>query len=303
MNNSANRNFNSFRMNVTSQFGEDGIIGELLLRLNGPDATQPRWCVEFGAWDGEHLSNTFNLITNKGYHAVLIEADKERFDQLCRNLPQDSVVKVNAFVALEGGFALDSILSRTSIPVDFDVLSIDIDGNDYYILESLKIYHPKLVCIEFNPTIPNAVDYVQSRDFRVKRGASAKSIAALASAKGYAVVASTACNLILLDRRCLSSVGLPTEPNLDEVRDDVESRRYLFCGYDGTVMLSEPMHIPWHGLSITEKQLQVLPSFLRHFPDDYTSVQRLLFHILKALRKPRDACRRMSEILSSWRPH
>lgn len=59
----SNRWLNEFASNVTSQFGEDGII-EKILEVIG-DAN--RWCVEFGASDGVYLSNTYNLIKNKGY--------------------------------------------------------------------------------------------------------------------------------------------------------------------------------------------------------------------------------------------
>ena len=59
-----------FRRDVTSQYGEDGIIEKTLELLDEPT----KWCVEFGAWDGRHLSNTYDLIVNKGYSAVMIEA-------------------------------------------------------------------------------------------------------------------------------------------------------------------------------------------------------------------------------------
>ena len=70
--------------NVTSQSGEDGIIPkalELLRNRNGG-------CIEFGAWDGRNLSNTYNVITAHDYRGVLIEADAMRF----RELPQSSSI-------------------------------------------------------------------------------------------------------------------------------------------------------------------------------------------------------------------
>ena len=64
----ASRWLNEFAGNVTSQNGEDGLIAKALSLL--PDLTL--WCVEFGAWDGKHLSNTYDLVDSKGYHVVLI---------------------------------------------------------------------------------------------------------------------------------------------------------------------------------------------------------------------------------------
>jgi hypothetical protein len=55
-----------------SQFGEDGIIAECLSRISAV-APLNKWCVEFGAWDGVHLSNTCRLIREEGYSAVLVE--------------------------------------------------------------------------------------------------------------------------------------------------------------------------------------------------------------------------------------
>ena len=57
-----------------SQGGEDGIIAKILSLLPETDG----WCVEFGAWDGIHLSNVRKLILEKRYRAVLIEGDSYR---------------------------------------------------------------------------------------------------------------------------------------------------------------------------------------------------------------------------------
>ena len=76
-------NLSKFRFNIYSQNGEDGIIEELIKRLNIDKTNNQKWCVEFGAWDGMHLSNTFNLVT-KGWKAVYIEGDPNRFNTLIK---------------------------------------------------------------------------------------------------------------------------------------------------------------------------------------------------------------------------
>ena len=68
---------NNFSNQIYSQFGEDGILLEILSRLG--DKNLDKWCVEFGARDGISDSNTFNLIKNHNYKAVLIEGDKNFF--------------------------------------------------------------------------------------------------------------------------------------------------------------------------------------------------------------------------------
>src|SRR5215471_16231243 len=63
---------------VTSQDGEDGVIDEVLRRLG----VSRGWCVEFGAYDGKTDSNTWNLIHNGGWKAVLIEPYAKAFQTL-----------------------------------------------------------------------------------------------------------------------------------------------------------------------------------------------------------------------------
>ena len=53
--------FINFKKNIYSQNGEDGILEEILKKLN---IKKNGWCCEFGAWDGKHGSNTFNLVKN-----------------------------------------------------------------------------------------------------------------------------------------------------------------------------------------------------------------------------------------------
>jgi len=128
-----------FQKNINSQFGEDGIIEEILNRISQASMLDS-WCVEFGAWDGLHLSNTCNLIKNKSYKAVLIEGDVKKHRDLCKNFPSQDVIKICRFVTFDGDSTLDRILQNTPIPCNFDFLSIDIDGCDYFIFESLEIY-------------------------------------------------------------------------------------------------------------------------------------------------------------------
>ena len=96
-----------FQRNIHSQFGEDGIIEEILNRI-GQGCTLDNWCVEFGAWDGIHLSNTCNLIKTKNYKAVLIEGDLNRHKDLCKNFPSPDVIKVCKFVTFDVAYPVNS---------------------------------------------------------------------------------------------------------------------------------------------------------------------------------------------------
>lgn len=273
--------FAAFAKNEYSQFGEDGIIEKILEYLPNKN----NWCVEFGAWDGIHLSNTFNLIKNKKYQSVLIEADEKKFQVLKKNMKDFNAVLVNKFVMFEGENTLDNILGKTSIPKDFDFLSIDIDGNDYYILESLIQYKPKIICIEYNPTIPNEVNYIQPRDFSIQRGSSALAILNLAISKGYSLATTTACNLILVSNDYWQYLDIE-KGVLDDFRDDSLDKVFVFAGYDGSVILSQPLNLYWHYISVKEDELQFIPKTLRKFISDYNFLQKTLFLVFFLVKRP-----------------
>jgi hypothetical protein len=239
--------------------------------------------------DGIYLSNTYDLIRNKGYQAVLIEGDRNKYKLLCQNVPQQTAIKICRFVTLGGPSSLDSILQGTPIPLDFDFLSIDIDGCDYHIFESLKLYKPKIICIEFNPSIPNEIEFVQPADFAVKQGSSAKSIVQLGARKGYVLAATTVCNLVLVREDFKGEVLGAGPSTLELLRDDAKWRTFVFFGYDGTVLTNrESISIPWHRLTVRPRQMQFIPRYLRKFGEDYSLLQKISFALFVLIRFPGD---------------
>lgn len=278
----------TFAADIHSQFGEDGIIGEVLDRI-GTVVEPSRWCVEFGAADGVWLSNTCDLIRSRSYRAVLIEADAQRAAALAQNHPGSEVIKLSRRVGLDGADRLDAILSSSGVPVDLDVLSIDIDGCDYWVLDSLEIHRPRVIVIEFNPTIPNSVEFVQPRDFSVQQGSSPLSITRLAEAKGYVLVAVTFVNLILVRADLVDAVlgAGAAPPSLSDLRDDADCITHVFAGYDGTLLFSgAQVRLPWHQLEIDPERLQPVPRVWRSFPGDWpgTGVRSLAWRLYRRAR-------------------
>ncbi|UCF14929.1 MAG: FkbM family methyltransferase [Phycisphaerales bacterium] len=272
---------NEFASNVTSQNGEDGIIEKILDVLDD----SAKWCVEFGSWDGRHLSNTYNLIKNKSWSGVLIEGNAHRFQDLLKTYEGNNrVICINAFVGFEGDNNLDVILRRADIPADFDLLSIDIDGNDYHVWEAVRDHRPKIVVIEYNPTIPNAVEFVQSRDMRVTQGSSLLSLWKLAKAKNYELVAVTHSNAIFVDLRYFGLFGIE-DNTVGAMRSDESLVTYLFNGYDGTVFIRGSGKLGWHGLPYRESKVQVLPRWLRDYPRNYGRVKRMFAKLYRSAYK------------------
>ncbi|OEU64758.1 MAG: hypothetical protein BBJ57_03015 [Desulfobacterales bacterium PC51MH44] len=270
-----------FAKNVTSQYGEDGILEKVLETVTDND----NWCVEFGAWDGKLFSNTYNLINNKDYLAVLIEADSRKFRDLLKTYKKNSrVIPLNAFVGFEKENGLDAILEPTGIPVNFDFLSIDIDGNDYHVWEAVQNYKPKVVVIEYNPTISNKVNFVQKPDIGINQGSSLLATDKLAKRKGYELVAVTKTNAIFVDSKYFGLFGIKNN-HVDVMRTNESSVTYIFNGFDGTVFIRGYGKLAWHGIPYRESKIQPLPKWLRGYPKNYGWFKRMIAKLYRSLYK------------------
>lgn len=271
--------------NVTSQCGEDGILAEALRLLPAKNA----WCIEFGAWDGKYLSNTFQLVDRQHYQVVLIEGDSRKYDKLRSEYPhKDRALFFKAYVGWSEENSLDHLLAGHSVPRDPDLLSIDVDGNDYHLWQAMERIRPKLVLIEFNPTMPNCVDFVQPRDASCHQGSSPAAIVRLAKEKGYELIAATEINLLFVDEAYYHLFGIHCN-SLDTIRFDRPN--YVFFGFDGTVFLHGQCRLLWHDIDLSANKIQVLPPMLRKYPPAYSLVERVAFRIFLLLNHPKDGMR------------
>jgi hypothetical protein len=188
-------NLSNYAQNITSQFGEDGIIAEII-RIIGDEI--PKYCVEFGAWDGKHLSNTWTLVNQQGWGVCYIEAERKRYLRLKQSYAiNPKVTAINDFVT-DDSFpetSLKKLLKDAEVPAHIGVLSIDIDGNDYNVWRDFTDFEVDVVIIEYNYTIPADVEYVDDGG-RANMGSSALSLTKLADQKGYKLVACTIANCI-----------------------------------------------------------------------------------------------------------
>ena len=138
---------NNHKENIYSQSGEDGILKKILENIHIKKSNE---FVEFGAHDGKTNSNCFNLLENYNYFGLFIEPDKKRFNELNQNTKSMNCKNINSSISIEGNSTLDNILTQNNISKNFDILSIDIDGYDYQVFESLMSFNPKIVIINFS---------------------------------------------------------------------------------------------------------------------------------------------------------
>lgn len=172
----------NFRKKVYSQYGEEGILAKILNELSIEKGT----FLEFGAGDGVTLSNT-KLLADAGWQGVCIEADEDKYkklEDLHKNNP--AIHTMNCAVRIRGENSIDNLLRKTNAPVDLDFASIDIDGNDYQIWESMLDYRPKIILTETNFTFPFNLEFVQKEDKHI--GTSAVAMYYLGLKKGYRFV-------------------------------------------------------------------------------------------------------------------
>ncbi len=215
----------SFEFKATSQNGEDGILVELFRQLG---VNEP-FFVEFGAQAGVEC-NARNLVFSYGWAGVMMEGDAQQFLALQDNYKTVERVKTeHAFITKENAL---EIFRCAGIPEEFDLLSIDIDGNDYWIWEALlENYRPRVVVMEVNgsyaPPQRWVMAYNPAHAWRHDNyyGASLQSLADLGARCGYGLVG-------------MESAGV----NAFFVRDDLVER----CGFpalSAELAFRPPRHI------------------------------------------------------------
>jgi hypothetical protein len=173
-----------YELRVFSQNGEDGVLDELVRRVGTSE--RPTF-VEFGT-EGGVQANCVYLADVARWHGHFIEAADDSFAALqAKYEPNPRVVTTKSFVTPEG---IDELFGRIGVPAEPDVLSIDIDGHDYWVWEALQAHRPRIVVIEYNGALGRQ-PLVQARDSppvwneTEYFGASATALAQLGVRKGY----------------------------------------------------------------------------------------------------------------------
>lgn len=169
------KSFIFFEQTFYSQNGEDGIIKAIFDKIG----TTNKFCVEFGIQPIE--GNTIYL-KKKGWNFLWM--DKNGDEKLIKK----------EFVTPEN---INSLFKKYKILETFDLLSIDIDGNDYWVWKAITGYSPRVVVIEYNASIPPSENKIVKYDPKFcwdgadYFGASLLALEKLGKLKGYTLIA---CN-------------------------------------------------------------------------------------------------------------
>lgn len=178
---------------VYSQNEEDGIIAEIFRRIGCTNKT----FVEFGVDDGLE-NNSLNLILD-GWRGLWLEGSPANVDAIRAKfsdvVADGRLVIDHAFIDRDN---INAIIGRT-FSGEIDLITIDIDGNDIYILEALQVINPRVIVIEYNGKFRPPLSIAQAYDPQfiwAKRdytGASLAAIEKVAARKGYSLVG---CNIM-----------------------------------------------------------------------------------------------------------
>ena len=180
-----------FGYKVFSQNDEDGIINEIFNRIG----TTNKFFVEFGVQDGLECNSHYLLM--QGWSGVFIEGSEDYCNMIKNNfkspISDNKLTVLNRFISAEN---INDILSETRASEinEIDLLSIDIDGNDYHVFNAINVINPRVVIIEYNAKFPPPMKWVMPYnpnhiwDGSDKQGASLEAITNLADSKGYQLV-------------------------------------------------------------------------------------------------------------------
>ncbi len=235
--NAHDSNLQAHEYKVFSQWGEDGIIQFLINQIE----IENKFFVEFGVEDYAEANTRFLLINNN-WSGLVIDSSAAGIERLQRSpLCWGYGLKaVQSHVTAEN---INDTLKANGVTGDIGLLSVDIDGNDYWVWRAISVINPVITVVEYNyrfgsddaVTIPYQADFQRGKSHPlIYFGASLAALCALANSKGYAFVG---CNTSGVNAFFVRRDKLPAEirelspaegyvaGKVNEIRD--EQRRFI----------------------------------------------------------------------------
>jgi hypothetical protein len=241
---------------VFSQFGEDGIIQYLIRHARVP--AQSRSFVEFGV-ESYDEANTRFLLLNDNWRGLIIDGSSSSMRRV-RNSAiywRHNLVAVDAFIDADN---INGLIKDAGFSGEIGLLSIDIDGNDYWVWERIDVVNPIVVVVEYNSvfgsrhavTVPYDKNFSRSRahSSHLYWGASLKALVEMGDSKGYAFVGSNNAgnNAFFVRRdhlngqRELTAAEGYVESQFRESRDEAGDLTFL----SGVARLHKILDMPIH---------------------------------------------------------
>ena len=220
------------QLRLFSNLNEDGIILKLLASIN----TKKGYFLDIGSNDCIN-SNCANLAFNFDWNGVFIDADKKLLQlgkRMYKLFGHNHDLKfVNRFVSGEN---IDGLIRECISNTEVDLMSIDIDGNDYAIWEAIECIQPKIVIVEnkieygrYEIIVPATAEFLST-----EHGASIVSFCRLGERKGYKLVAvnDAGFNAFYMRKDWFEKSALPALP----VAQVLQDKEIAKCFYPPQIM-------------------------------------------------------------------
>jgi len=220
---------NGYARSIFSQNGEDGIVKHIFSEIGFAS----KQFLEFGF--GLPQCIAWRLMVKEGFGGVFIDKQTE----ICRDFRNKYGLKpVHAIPTLLTIENIEDVVSSSRLPEEIDLLSIDVDGNDYWLWKALECVSPRLVVVEYNavlgPYLLKTIAYDPAFSWGVGykkpyHGASLAALHKLGDSKGYRLIGCgpAGVNAFFLRKDVQGSacetlspeVAYRSSPNLDAERE------------------------------------------------------------------------------------
>jgi hypothetical protein len=186
------RNLRDYEFKVFSQWGEDGILQRLVKVVE----IKNRTFIEFGVEDFFE-SNCRYLLMKDNWSGLVIDGSSSNMNRLKGSyfFWKHHLIAVDAFITRDN---INDLLARSAFDEDLGILSVDLDGNDYHVLEKITFFRPRILICEYNsvfgPSRKISVPYDENFMRTTKHssnlywGASLAAMTHLANKRGYSLV-------------------------------------------------------------------------------------------------------------------
>jgi hypothetical protein len=192
-------NLADYEFKVFSQWGEDGIVQHLSKAIE----IRYKTFIEFGVEDFTEANCRF-LLMKDNWSGYVIDGSTSNIAKLKSSYYywKYHIDAVDAFITKDN---INDLLANSGFDEDLGILSIDIDGNDYFVLEAIDTVRPRILICEYNAvfgarkiSVPYEPDFFRTRKHysNLYWGASLSAMTFLANKKGYSLVGtnSSGCN-------------------------------------------------------------------------------------------------------------
>lgn len=248
------RTLRDYEFKVFSQWGEDGIIQHLCKSVSIKNKT----FIEFGVANFFE-SNCRFLQMKDNWSGFVIDGSSENIQKLKHSYFywKYHLYAIDAFITREN---INEILAQSGFDEDLGILSIDLDGNDYYVLEAINLFKPRILICEYNAVFGGARKISIPYDPAFNRtkghysnlyfGASLAAITHLANKRGYSLVGTNSAgvnafyirNDLLTEKLDVLSCTEAYSPSLVRESRDIQGNLTYVSGDDRLKLI--------HGLSV-----------------------------------------------------